>query len=225
MSKIYSMPITPYLDLHYEWETTMGKGKDPEFSFALPRGPERRIDSGRFKDAFAMRERFFAIEKPEDALEFFREFGPYKLHKLVTTSTALPTKFSTIRWFQDQYLRHLLRPLETDRVHTGNALADVLGQMHCEQNLPMELRFSQPMRAEVRCQDVQEALRATVFLDRLRALPWRSCARVDCGKPFEVTSKRGKIYCSYNCAHLASVRAYNGRPKTEAKKTAKEKGK
>ena len=66
------MPITPFLDLDYEWETVMGKGKDPEFSFALPRGPERRIDSGRIRDAYEVREKFFAVETAEDALQFFR---------------------------------------------------------------------------------------------------------------------------------------------------------
>lgn len=85
-------------------------------------------------------------------------------------------------------------------------------------DLPLDLVFQQPMKALVYCKDVEAALRATVFLDRLKGLRWRACAREDCNKPFELPPRRAKMFCSPECAHLQSVRNYNKRkrsPKAE----------
>jgi hypothetical protein len=220
MSRTYSMPITPFLDSQFEWETTMGRENDPVFSFTLPPVHRRRIDQGRFKEPFAMREQFFAIKDAEEVLSFFREFGPYKL---VTVSTAESMTLSSVLRKRDFYEDALLRPLECGRVYSGDSIREGLEDMYLWQNLPMELTFRQPMQAQVRCKDIEEALRATVFLDRLRALPWQRCMRSDCGKPFEATSKRAKMYCSPACAHLQSVRSYNERQRqpTTKKKTKK----
>jgi len=91
------------------------------------------------------------------------------------------------------------------------------------QPLPMEMVFQQPPVVIVRCKDIQEAMRASVFLDRLDGFPWRRCAREDCGQVFKLESKRARLYCSTDCAHLKSVRSYNERKRAEAARAAKAK--
>jgi hypothetical protein len=52
----------------------------------------------------------------------------------------------------------------------------------------------------------EAAIRTTTTIDLLRQLKFKTCARPDCVKPFEVTSKHERNYCSQYCAHLESVR-------------------
>jgi hypothetical protein len=88
------------------------------------------------------------------------------------------------------------------------------------QPLPMEMVFRQPPAVVIRCKDIQDSMRASVFLDRLDGFPWRRCAREDCGKVFKLESKRARIYCSTDCAHLQSVRSYNDRKRAKVAKAA-----
>jgi hypothetical protein len=50
------------------------------------------------------------------------------------------------------------------------------------------------------------AVRLTVTIDLLRKTKFKLCAREDCLRPFPLTSKRQKDYCSRECGHLALVR-------------------
>jgi hypothetical protein len=52
----------------------------------------------------------------------------------------------------------------------------------------------------------EAAIRTTTTIDLLRKLKFRTCARLDCDKPFPVTSKHERNYCTQYCAHLESVR-------------------
>jgi hypothetical protein len=220
--KTYTMSIKAFLESHYEWEVVMQKEDDPVFSFVLPPVPRHRIDPGRFIEPFAMREQFFGIKTAEDVLTFFQEYGPYQLATPLDT-TAVSVTLSSVLWHRDFYLDALLRPIESGKVYSGESVGVGLMDMYLWQNLQMELTIRQPMQALVPCKDVQDALRASIFLDWQRAMPWRRCMREDCGMPFEVPSRRAKIYCSQECAHLQSVRFYNKRQ--QAAKPAKKKGK
>jgi|GEM_PF-5343753 len=51
-----------------------------------------------------------------------------------------------------------------------------------------------------------QAIVATMQLDHLRGAKFRFCARPDCGRPYEVTSKHQRLYCSQYCAHFTSLR-------------------
>ncbi len=195
-----------------------------------PDGIRYQREPNRVEEAFALREQFFAIQNANDALQFFERYGPYQLTKQWDT-TAQPVKLSQVLRRRDYYLDALLhRSIDNiGRKYSGDELREGLDNIYLWQNLPMELVFRQPMTALVRCKDVEDALRATVFLDRLRALPWQRCIREDCGKPFAVKGQRAKLYCSPECAHLQSVRNYNKRQHTAkiakaAKPTTKKKG-
>jgi hypothetical protein len=52
----------------------------------------------------------------------------------------------------------------------------------------------------------KDAIRAATTIDLLRDLRFKTCARTDCGMPFQVTSKHERNYCTQYCAHLESVR-------------------
>jgi hypothetical protein len=52
----------------------------------------------------------------------------------------------------------------------------------------------------------EAAIRTTTTMDLLRQLKFKTCARPDCDKPFPVTSKHERNYCTQYCAHLESVR-------------------
>jgi hypothetical protein len=52
----------------------------------------------------------------------------------------------------------------------------------------------------------EKAIRMATTIDLLRELKFKTCARSDCGMPFQVTSKHEKSYCRQYCAHLESVR-------------------
>lgn len=52
----------------------------------------------------------------------------------------------------------------------------------------------------------EAAIRTTTTMDLLRQMKFKTCARPDCDKPFPVTSKHERNYCTQYCAHLESVR-------------------
>jgi hypothetical protein len=238
-NSIYSLPIFPLLETAGAWQAFLGDEADPVISFKL--GPMRQTieadgirhqrEPDRVKEASTLRDHFFAIKDAKDALQFFQEYGPYQLAKQ-WDPTAPPISLSQILRRRDYYLDALLhRSIENmHRTYSGDELREGLDNIFMWQNLPLELVFRQPLQAIVRCKDVEDSLRATVFLDRLRALPWQRCIRTDCGKPFEVKGQRAKLYCSPECAHLQSVRNYNKRQHTKkmtkaAKPAGQKKGK
>jgi hypothetical protein len=236
MSKsIYSLPIHPVLETHGAWQAFLGNEPDPVISFRLgpmrqtvePDGIRYQREPDRVEDAFELREQFFAIQNAKDALQFFERYGPHQVTKQ-WDNAAQPVKLSQVLRTRNFYLHALLDRSIANRSRTyrGRELREGLENIYLWQNLPLELVFRQPMTALVRCKDVEDALRATVFLDRLRALPWQRCVREDCGKPFPVKGQRAKLYCSPECAHLQSVRNYNKRKQTaKATKSAMKKAK
>jgi hypothetical protein len=232
MSKdVYVMPIHPALETRREWEAKLNEEPDPAISFVFRNQPAELDQEGwvrwhappfRQEEAFELREEFFSIKTPDDALRFYQRYGPHQIQKHLDL-VARPVKFSDVLRTRDFYIHALFeRSIDNLRQnYVGDSLEDGLQNIYLWQNLSIELVFRQPMSAIVRCKDVEDALRATVFLDRLRGMPWKRCAREDCGKPFEVSSKRMKLYCSTECAHLQSVRDYNERKRNAKAKAGK----
>lgn len=65
----------------------------------------------------------------------------------------------------------------------------------------------------LRTNHCKDAIAATVSIDLLNQAKFRVCARGDCGKLFELTSKHKRKYCCQYCGHLESVRKTRGKPK------------
>jgi hypothetical protein len=210
----------------------MSEHKDPEFSFRLApmvktqEGNTTRFTSGPqiLRDVFDVREKVFAIRRPEDALELFNEFGPWQLAKPFDVE-GINIRFSAVltrrNFFEDALLRRSVENIHRTYSERSGDLEEGLENIYLWYPLPMELQFTDPVSAVARCKDIEDSLRASVFLDRLDGFVWRRCQREDCGKLFKRTSKREKLYCGSDCAHLQSVRDYNNRKSARTKQAGK----
>ena len=65
--------------------------------------------------------------------------------------------------------------------------------------------------AVIRVAEAVSAILVTIYIDHLRGLRFRFCARRDCRRPFEITSRHKRKYCQQYCAHLESLRRMRNR--------------
>lgn len=109
--------------------------------------------------------------------------------------------------FRETYAPLLSRP------ETGLQLVQESGG---EFNLRLEI--TNVATGVVTLTDAYHALLATVFFDVARGVRFKTCERVDCGKPFPLESKHKRKFCSWYCAHITTVR--RNRPQSDGKKKA-----
>lgn len=217
----YTLEIDPYLESRTEWHTTMSDDADPQFTFALrfPRDWALPAEAGALPteaktgwtiketDAFEVRNLVFAIKTPSDALECFRRLGPWQLPERFAFK-ADPIKWSQVQqqreFYEDALLKRSIDNL--NRKYEGEDLIEGIQNIYLWQPLAAELLFVAPYMEIVRCRDIEMALRASIFLDRMEGFPWRRCARKDCAKLYKVSSRRERLYCEPYCAHISNVR-------------------
>ena len=120
---------------------------------------------------------------------------------------------------------------EFNEALTADAIPVDLHAFIFQQPLRVELRF-RPVTPEVlqreptwigdaaiaTCDDVVSALRASVFLKRMKGFRWKRCARKGCNQLFVLDTKRDKIYCGPECAHLEAVNRYNARERKKKRR-------
>lgn len=71
----------------------------------------------------------------------------------------------------------------------------------------LRIRLSwQRRRAVIWVAEAVSAILVTIYIDHLRGLRFRFCARRDCRNAFEITSRHRRKYCKQYCAHLESLR-------------------
>ena len=221
----YTLRIAAPLRVREEWQVSMSRESDPIFSFA-----RRNEVTYRTEDAFDARSDFLLIRSPEDAFQFFGQYGPFqfKVDKASGTKSGKAARPETVKWSViQQAQRDFEEALLADDIPVQKQwlYALVFGQP-----LALELPFRaitpelsrisswQDDAAIACCDDVVDALRASIFLSRMRGFKWSRCARQGCNQPFEQTTKRQKLYCSPDCAHLQAVNDYNARQKKIARK-------
>ena len=228
-SEKYTLSIVAPLKVREEWRVSMNQARDPEFSFAQENQAGFSSFTFRSEDAFAVRTDFLAIRSPEDALRFFGQYGPFQYQsdeasgtKKGNTARPEPVKWSLILQAQKDFEDALLKPgIPTEKAWLYNL---VFGQP-----LTLELPFRavtpelsrlnwKDDAAIAYCHDVVDALRASIFLSRMRGFKWKRCARQGCNQLFEQDTKHQKIYCTPECAHLQAVNNYNARQKKRARK-------
>ena len=209
----------------------MSEDADPLFSFAWRR--IETVDKDGTKswslretsiNVFEIREALFSVKDATQAIAFFQAYGPWQIKEHLSTESN-PIRLSGLIRQRDFY-RDALLSREIWSIHkasTNDQMRTLLQDWYLWQPLPMEMVFRQPPAVVIRCKDIQDAMRASVFLDRLDGFPWRRCAREDCGKVFKLESKRARLYCSTDCAHLQSVRSYNDRKRAKAAKETQSK--
>lgn len=204
--RAYTIELKPFLVTDCEWEVSASDDPDPTISFTFSSW-ERRDPAP--PSVFEVREAFFEIRDLNQALAFFRKYGPWAL--LEGTKKASPVRFSMLAkekaFFEEALLSREIRRFT--RAANDDEMRTALEDWYLWQNLPVELVFGQTQLGLIPCKDVQEAIRASIFLDRFDREPLRRCARPDCGRFFKAGNKQSKVYCSARCAHLQSVRKYN----------------
>lgn len=222
----YTIPIIARLQTFGPWDVEVSEGLNPEFTYKW--GPPMTEEAGgRSRSwkpeiqcgAFEVRQRVFAVSDVKGAIDLFRDFGPWREKTERITYNAL------IR--QRDFFRNAL---------LGTAANATWGQSGSDEDLrawmdhhrvfgplQLELLFLDPLRGQVRCKDIEQCLRASVFLERANRFKWRCCKREDCGKAFRLTPYRTH-YCSDRCSHLQAVRDSNLR-RAKPTKTGARKGK
>jgi hypothetical protein len=225
----YTLLIAADLEVREEWQVSMSQAQDPEFSFVRKKEPAWRH---RWEDAYKVRLDFLTIQSPEEALQFFKLYGPFQYKGDKTSKNgavvAEPVLWSLIERAVNEFEESLI----------AQALTPWLYNFMFGRPLMLELPF-QPITPELaripdwkedaaiaHCYDVVEALRASIFLSRIKGFPWKRCARKGCNQLFEQDTKHQKIYHSSECAHLQAVNDYNARKKKAQKprKTHPKKG-
>ncbi len=88
--------------------------------------------------------------------------------------------------------------------------------IHMEMGVSLESRLRirlswQRRSAVIWVTEAVSAILATIHIDHLRGLRFRFCARRDCRRPFEITSRHRRKYCQQYCAHLESLRRMRNR--------------
>jgi hypothetical protein len=234
----FTVEIDPFLESRSEWHVTMDDAPNPQFTFALRFPPDWKlpIDTSalhleikrgwtfREADVFDVRAAVFSMKTPKDALECFRRFGPWQVAERFAT-TADPITWGQVQQGRDFYEHALLhRSIENlNRKYEGDELEEGFRNLYLWQPLNAELLFREPYIELVRCWDVQMALRASIFLDRMEGFQWRRCARKDCGNLYKVSSKRDRLYCKTYCAHLSNMRARRDEERQKASAKASRK--
>jgi hypothetical protein len=228
----YTLRIAAPLRVREEWQVSMNQADDPEFSFA--RGKEVAFPSAtvRTEDAFDVRDDFLSILSPEDALRFFEQYGPfqYKPDKISGTKEGKGARPERVKWsVVEQAKVDFEEALVKPGIPTRKAwLYTLIFETPLALKLPFRAVTPELSRishwkddaAIARCDDVVDALRASIFLSRMRGFKWSRCARQGCNRLFEQTTKRQKLYCRPGCAHLQAVNDYNARQPKKGRKHA-----
>lgn len=208
-SEKYTLPFIALLTVRGPWNVSMKRSRNPELSFEQKRPAEYRVDY----DAFAVTTEFLDLRSPEDALRFFQKYGAFQSSP---AGSHKPVRWSLVQRAQSEFNAAL----------TSDSIPADLHAFVFQQPLRVELRFRGVTpeilqrdpgwigdAAIADCDDVVTALRASVFLKRMKGFRWKRCARKGCNQLFVLDTKRDRIYCSPACGHLEAVNRYNARKK------------
>jgi len=73
--------------------------------------------------------------------------------------------------------------------------------------------------AYIETTDVVSSILTTIELDHVRGAKFGACARSDCPRFFEITSRHKRKYCTQYCAHLEAQRRVRKKQKRAAVKS------
>lgn len=227
----YTLPVAAVLTVREQWQVSMSKSDDPVFAFVRRRKNPERL---RSEDAFDVRDWFLSVRTPEDALRFFKRYGPFQLlapspsaTKASRAARAQSFKWSYIQDARQNFEEALLAegiPAEKAWLYDFMFNRPLLLELPFRAVVPMPSKNADSHTTDgledaaiAPCEDVVDALRASIFISRMGGFQWSRCARKDCEQLFEQTTRRRKLYCSPRCAHIQAVNDYNARQKKPQK--------
>lgn len=162
-------------------------------------------------------EEFLAIIAPEDAVQFLSKYGP-----LIESKRGLPSGKSTIKWSELLIIQaEITRLWETPPSKWNELVEDLLkeGENPLRLDIHNQVKYfslttdfdETPPVLIANSNSVMDDLAADLLFAALAGLPSAFCARADCHRLFQKTTKHERKYCSTECAHLESVRNYRAR--------------
>jgi hypothetical protein len=162
-------------------------------------------------EAWDVRQAFLGLQTGEDFLSFLNTYGrlssrgdysnPWELRDLKGWQQVLRELMMQPPDTWRKYIESLKTlEAEFDAHRISRALREV-------RRFTIEFCWHGPMRAALlHTEDVVTAIFATIQVDQLAGTRFRMCARPDCSRFFEITSKHERKYCSQYCAHFESLR-------------------
>jgi hypothetical protein len=202
-----------------------GQGSDAHLRQAIEDGATLKgrqwPSAPAFLDAWEIREDFLSLQSEADCLQFLNKVGRFSR----SFGERGDWDFNDFRWqlvFREFLKRSpamwydYLVKLKTDEPGFNVRLIHYEVAISMQASFRLRLKWRGPdSSAVVWVRDAVSAIIASIYVDHLRGLKFRFCARPDCRKPFEVTSRHKRKYCQQYCAHLESLRRKRKRPKTK----------
>jgi len=168
---------------------------------------ERKSPAVGYSDAWSVREQFFNLSTKAELLAFLQQVGRFAPQSAGEEWWELETLWTWKRVLRET-LTHSPARWKTLKLMGGWEQADLVERaLNDATTMPIRFRWQDALYfAVIEARDAVTAMIATIYIDHLRKAKFRFCARHDCGKAFELTSKHKRIYCDFYCAHLESLR-------------------
>jgi hypothetical protein len=132
---------------------------------------------------------------------------PVAISGLWKCQSAFKRSLIDPRAFKEKFGAALGRP---------ETLRELLNESNTVMEFPLSMELGKAATGVIPLDDAFRMLLATVFIDAVRGIRFKVCARKDCRKPFPLESKHKKKFCCWYCAHITTVR--RNRPGTGTKK-------
>lgn len=190
-------------------DTPRGKRRLHSYPVTEGVGKTLSIRNARPIDPWFLREEFLKAKTESDILEFLDEAGQWH-HDWPSPGSI--EDFA--EWQQIIRKMLLLRPRQ------WGALGGRFDREKLEEvvELPQLINFSWTdggLCASVSVQGALEVLVLSVYIDHLRAVKFKICARPDCEQVFPLESKHKRKYCNWDCAHVEAVRRARRNARTQ----------
>lgn len=200
-----SLPVANFLSGLTPTEVTVQK-RPGQIRFVLVEGPWPPPPAPIPKSAREVSEAFLSVQNPQDAADFLARYGPLGSLKYQDFHRP-PGSRSTVTWREFCKVQRVIRAAWELPPAEWDGVPDMALGFHI--NL---LDQRQPYLF-LATETVVQALVADLVLAALSGLKSGFCARRDCGRLFQKTTRHEKIYCSPECAHVESVRKHRAAKK------------
>lgn len=159
-------------------------------------------------DAWAARDQFLRASTNAELLQFLNGTGSFTLQ--IGMKGQGFWSFELLRRCQDVFRQFLLiRPPRWSAWlnEQGIAYRQVAVAFMAYSSATADLRWvAKHQVIALNAEDAFSAIYFSIYLDQTRGALFKSCARKDCRKSFELTSLHKRKFCSPYCAHLETVR-------------------
>ncbi len=182
-------------------------------------GAVQSLSQRLYLDAWNVREEFLSLKSEADFLGFLNRVGRFSAG--IAPDSGLWELKDFKGW--QQVFREFLKcspgmwpnyfvKLTAAAPGFNVRLIDMEVKLSVESRLRMQLSWRR-RSAVIWVAEAVSAILATIYIDHLRRLRFRFCARRDCRRPFEIRSRHKRKYCQQYCAHLESLRRMRNRKK------------